>query len=135
LSVINGKEIEDYLEKVKEYELAQRTSPNTLAGRAWMKNVVHVTGSSDTYLGTVLCNYMEIYQQIVSDTLFGARVHTFCKTSTNPAEQVSPDKIASCLLKGSVSLLISVTPPLPRWNLILMILTTIVTRENTRCFL
>lgn len=100
LSAINGKEIEDYLEKIKEYELAQRTAPNTLAGRAWMKNVVHVTGSSDPYLGTVLCNYMEIYQQIVADTLFGARVHTFCKTSTNPAEQVSPDKIAQLFAEG-----------------------------------
>lgn len=100
LSVVRGSEIEDYLEKVKEYNITQTTSPNTVAGRAWMKNVVHVTGSSDAYLGTVLCNYMEQYQQIIEDTVFGANVHTFCKTSTNPVEQVSPDKIAQLFNEG-----------------------------------
>jgi hypothetical protein len=100
LSVVRGSEIEDYLEKIKEYNVTQTTSPNTVAGRAWMKNVVHVTGSSDNYLGTVLCNYMEQYQQIIEDTLFGANVHMFCKTSTNPIEQVSPDKIAQLFNEG-----------------------------------
>ncbi len=100
LSVVHGKEVEDYLEKVKEYELAQRTAPNTVAGRAWMKNGIHVTGSSDQYLGTVLCNYMEIYQRIISDTLFGAKVHTFCKASTNPIEQISPERIAELFAEG-----------------------------------
>lgn len=100
LSVVNGKEIEDYLEKVKEYDLAQKNAPNTIAGRSWMKNVVHVTGSSELYLGTVLCNYMEIYEQIIEDTLFGGRVHTFCKTTTNPVEQMSPEKIAQIFAEG-----------------------------------
>jgi hypothetical protein len=100
LSVVRGSEVENYLEKVKEYEQAQKNAPNTVAGRSWMKNVVHVTGSSDSYLGTVLCNYMEMYQQIIEDTLFGADVHTFCKTSTNPVEQVSPEKIAKLFQDG-----------------------------------
>jgi hypothetical protein len=78
LSVINGDEIETYLSKVIEYEQAQQTSPNTIAGRAWMKNVMHVTGASDPYLGAVLCNYMGAYQQIIQDTLYGATVTTFC---------------------------------------------------------
>jgi len=78
LSAISGIEVETYLAKVQEYELLQQTSPNTIAGRAWMKNVVHVTGASDPYLGAVLCNYMASYQQIIQDTLFGATVSTFC---------------------------------------------------------
>src|SRR5579862_1314188 len=78
LSVINGDEIETYLSKVKEYEQTQQTAANTILGRAWMKNVMHVTGASDPYLGAVLCNYMTAYQQIIQDTLFGATVTTFC---------------------------------------------------------
>jgi hypothetical protein len=78
LSVINGDEIETYLTKVKEYEQTQQTAPNTILGRAWMKNVMHVTGASDPYLGAVLCSYMGAYQQIISDTLFGGTVTTFC---------------------------------------------------------
>lgn len=100
LSVVRGSEIENYLEKVKEYEQAQKTAPNTVADRGWMKNVVHVTGSSDLYLGTILCNYMEIYQRIIEDTLFGADVHTFCKNSTNPLEQVSPERLAALFDEG-----------------------------------
>lgn len=100
LSVINGKEIEDYLEKLKEYELAQKTLPNTLDGRAWMKNIVHVTGSSDPYLGTVLCNYMNVYKQIIEDTLFGGKVATFCKESTNPVEQLSSERLEQLFAEG-----------------------------------
>lgn len=100
LSVVNGRELEDYLEKVKEYELVQKNAPNTIAGRAWMKQGIHVTGSSDVYLGTVLCNYMDVYQRLIEDTLIGAKVNTFCKTSTNPVEQVAPDKIARLFSEG-----------------------------------
>ena len=89
LSVIYPSELETYTEKVIEYETAQRTLPQTIEGRAWMKNVVHVTGSSDPYLGTVLCNYMSMYKQLIEDTLYGGRVTTFCKQSSNPIEQLS----------------------------------------------
>lgn len=100
LSAVVGHEVEDYLEKVKEYELVQKTAPNTLAGREWMKNVVHVTGASDPYLGVVLCNYMTIYKQMAEDTLFGGNVNTFCKTSTNPVEQLSTDRIKQLFEQG-----------------------------------
>ncbi|MBC7830282.1 MAG: hypothetical protein H7122_21240, partial [Chitinophagaceae bacterium] len=94
------REIEDYLEKLKEYENAQKTSPNTIAGRAWMKNIVHVTGSSESYLGTVLCHYMTSYKQIIEDTLFGGRVSAFCKASTNPVEQIGSDRIKHLFEEG-----------------------------------
>jgi hypothetical protein len=100
LSVVSGAEIESYLEKIKEYETTQKTAPNTVAGRAWMKNIVHVTGSSEPFLGTVLCNYMGSYKQIIEDTLFGGKVYTFCKTSTNPVEQLSSDRIQHLFEEG-----------------------------------
>lgn len=100
LSAIIGKEVEDYLEKIKEYDLAQQTAPNTLAGREWMKNVVHVTGASDPYLGVVLCNYMGVYKQMIEDTLFGAKVSTFCKTSANPIEQLTTERISELFSEG-----------------------------------
>lgn len=100
LSAVYGKEIEDYLEKMKEFEIVQKTSPNTLAGREWMKNIVHITGASDPYLGVVLCNYMGVYKQIIEDTLFGGKVTTFCKTSTNPVEQLSAERITELFAEG-----------------------------------
>src|SRR5688500_16536862 len=100
LSAVNGKEIEDYLEKMKEYEYAQKNAPNTIEGRNWMKNVVHVTGSSDPNLGVALCNYMDTYRQIAEDTLFGANVSTFCKTSTNPIEVLTNERIGELFQEG-----------------------------------
>lgn len=100
LSVVNGKEIEDYLEKVKEYESAQLNSPNTVAGRAWMKNIVQVTGASDSYLGTVLCNYMGAYKQIIEDTLFGGKAYNFCKVTAGSAEQSISDQISNLFREG-----------------------------------
>lgn len=100
LSVVRGSEIEDYLQKVKEYENVQKTAPNTLAGREWMKNILHVTGSSDPYLGTVLCNYMGVYRQIIQDTIYGGKVSTFCKASTNSIEQLNNEKIAFLFEEG-----------------------------------
>jgi hypothetical protein len=65
-----------------------------------MKNAIHVTGASDSYLGTVLCNYMEAYKQILSDTLIGASITVFCKNSTNPVEQLSSERIADLFEEG-----------------------------------
>lgn len=100
LSVVTGTEVETYLEKVKDYEAAQRNNANTIADRGWMKNVVHVTGSSDPYLGVVLCNYMDNYKQMIEDTLFGGNVTTFCKTSTNPVEIISADRLTGQFAEG-----------------------------------
>src|SRR6185436_6904325 len=100
LSVINGMEIENYLEKIIEYETAQRVSPNTIAGRGWMKNVVHVTGASDPYLGIVLCNYMGVYKQMIEDTLFGANVSTFCKATAGSVEQINSQNISNLFNEG-----------------------------------
>ncbi len=104
LSVVYSKEIEDYLDKVKDYENVQQTAPATLAGREWMKNVVHVTGSSDPTLGAVLCNYMGIYRQIIEDTLFGGKTTTFCKVSTNSVEQITSSRLTELFAEG-ISLL------------------------------
>ena len=100
LSVVSGAEVETYLSKVKEYEQAQSTSPNTIAGRLWMKNMVHITGASEAYLGTILCNYMNSYQQIISDTLFGANVSSFCKTTADQVQQVTASSLTSLFSTG-----------------------------------
>ena len=89
LGVVKGTEVEDYLNKIKEYEQVQQTAPNTIAGRAWRKNIIHVTGATDPFLEAVLCNYMAYYQQIISDTLFGANVFRFCSSTIDQNNQVS----------------------------------------------
>ena len=105
LSVINGNEIGAYLQKVKEYETAQAFSSPLTQDKGWMKNVIHVVGSSDEQLGTMLTDYMNKYKSIISDTLFGANVHTFNKSSTNPVEQLGDSQIPA-LFKEGISMLL-----------------------------
>ena len=100
LAVITPQEIEDYLEKVKEYELAQQTPSCNIADKSWMKNVLQVTGASDQYLGTVLCNYMNGYKKTLDDSLFGARMHTFCKTTTGIGQEAATLQISKLFEEG-----------------------------------
>lgn len=100
ISAVSPDEVSNYLQKVKEYETAQQTSPNTIDGRAWMKNVLQVTGASEEYLGSVLCNYMDNYRQIIQDTFVGANVITFCKSTSTEVEQLSSDEITQLFNNG-----------------------------------
>lgn len=93
ISAVSGDEVANYLQKVMEYESAQKNSPNTIAGRAWMKEVMEITGASEAYLGSVLCDYMQTYKQIITDTLVGANVSIFCKNTSDEVENVSNEKV------------------------------------------
>jgi hypothetical protein len=104
LSVTSGTEVEDYLAKIKEYEQAQQTSPNTIDGRLWMKSVVHLTGVSEPYLGKILCDYMNSYGQIIADTLYGASINTFCDGNASQVSQV-PANIISALFNTGFGML------------------------------
>jgi hypothetical protein len=100
LSAITPEEVATYLKKIKEFELAQATlSPNT-QDRAWMKNVVHIIGASDPALDTILKQYMGIYRQMISDTLFGANVTTFSKSSSNAVEQLNNTHMQNLFAEG-----------------------------------
>ena len=104
LSVVSGAEIEIYLAKVKEYEQVQLNSPNTIDGRLWMKNMLHLTGVSEPYLGSILCGYMYSYQSIVADTLMGASVSTLCDGNATQVSQV-PTNLISNLFSNGLSVL------------------------------
>ncbi|MEP6726960.1 MAG: C25 family cysteine peptidase, partial [Bacteroidota bacterium] len=100
ISAVSADEVSNYLEKVQEYETAQRSNPNTIADRAWMKNVTEITGASEAYLGSVLCDYMQTYKTIITDTLIGANVTIFCKNTSSEIEQISNDKIGQAFNDG-----------------------------------
>ncbi|MFT3933331.1 MAG: C25 family cysteine peptidase [Chitinophagaceae bacterium] len=100
ISAVSADEVTNYLEKVKEYESVQKNSANTIADRGWMKDIMEITGASEAYLGSVLCDYMQVYKKIAADTLIGANVALFCKTSTDEIEQISNDKVTEQFNNG-----------------------------------
>ena len=100
LSVINGQEILDYLKKVKEFEAAQKFTSPLIKDKAWMKNVVHVVGASEPGLQLLLDHYMNNYSKIISDTLFGANVNLFTKTSPDAVQQINNGSLDQLFEEG-----------------------------------
>ncbi len=104
LGAVKGTEVEDYLNKLIEYEQIQQTAPNTIAGRAWRKNVMHVTGATEPFLESVLCNYMAYYQQTIADTLFGGNVLRFCSSTVDQNNQAAGSQFPQ-LFSGGIGIL------------------------------
>jgi hypothetical protein len=100
LSVINGDEIAAYLAKVQEYEAKQATPSGSIQDKAWMKNIVHVIGGNEPPLVAQLTGYMNKYKAIISDTLFGANVSTFRKSSTETIQQLSDLRLKELFAGG-----------------------------------
>jgi hypothetical protein len=100
LGAIKGSEVEDYMAKIVAYESVQQTAPNNIAGRAWRKNVIHVTGATEPFLESVLCNYMAYYQQTIHDTLFGGNVFRFCSSTIDQNNQVSSSQFPTLFSNG-----------------------------------
>ncbi len=100
LSVIDGGEIATYLAKVKEYEAVQTISSPLIQDKAWMKNVVHVTGGNEPSLVAQLTGYMNKYKQIISDTLFGGNVTTFKKSSAETIQAISDQRMKDLFAEG-----------------------------------
>lgn len=104
ISVITAAELVVYLKKIKEFEAAQNTSSPKIADKAWMKNVVHIVGASEAGLEGILTNYMNTYSNIVADTLYGARVERFSKSTSNAVENLSSTRLNN-LFKEGISLI------------------------------
>lgn len=100
LGAINGTEVGYYLEKMKQYEQAQQSTVQTIAEKGWMKNMLHTLGGSDSLENAQFGVYMNGYKTLIEDTLYGARVQTFAKTSVAAIEQQQSQQIANLFQEG-----------------------------------
>lgn len=100
LSVINGDEINDYLDKLKHYEEIQNYSCLNSGDKLWMKNFLHVVGGQDSSENALFVSYMNVYKNIAEDTLLGAKVETFKKESTAAVEQANGERIQQLMKEG-----------------------------------
>ncbi|MCW3074941.1 MAG: hypothetical protein JWP69_2010 [Flaviaesturariibacter sp.] len=100
ISVINGQEVKTYLDKVKQFEAAQKLQSPLIADKAWMKNIVHAVGISEPQALAEVDGYMANYKRVISDTLFGGKVTTFTKSSPNSVEQVNAGELDRLFAEG-----------------------------------
>jgi hypothetical protein len=101
IAAINAQEVSNYLQKVKQYDLAQKTSSPYIADKSWMKDVMHVIGGKDIDESNAFKFYMDGYKQIIEDSLFGGKVETFSKTTAGVVQQASSDRIRQLMNEGT----------------------------------
>ncbi|MEP6675108.1 MAG: C25 family cysteine peptidase [Ferruginibacter sp.] len=105
LSAVTGTEVGYYLDKVKQFEQAQQSTVQTIAGKGWMKNVAQITGAiSDPGLYGLLTTYMDSYNSIISDSLFGGKVYSFSQ-NTGQYNAIGSNKTIDSLFDNGMSLL------------------------------
>ena len=105
LAAISQGEVANYLTKVQQYESQVTTSSQTIENKAWMKQVVHVSGAGagSTSDETQFVGYLAGYESIIRDTLFGGTVTNF-NNSTAGVSTIS-DRMMSSLFTSGFSLL------------------------------
>lgn len=100
VAAINGTELGYYLNKVKEYELVQKTTSPYIADKAWMKDGIHIVGGATDLESSTFSFYMDQYKASLEDTLFGGHIETFKKTSNATVQQASSERISQLFQNG-----------------------------------
>jgi hypothetical protein len=101
LAAVNGTEVGIYLSKMIEYEAAQASTSQTLIDKGWMKNFIHLSGGNNSSDNGVFTLYLNGYKSIAEDTLYGANVQTFAKSSTAAIQQINGGVIAQAINTGT----------------------------------
>ena len=81
LSAQDGSDVNNYLNKVIEYEDAQTGDP-----QPWQKEILHFGGGNDVQQQSELAGYLSQFENIMEDSLFGGRVTTYLKFNNDPIQ-------------------------------------------------
>jgi hypothetical protein len=100
LTCIKASEVKDYLQKMQQYELAQASALQTIDNKGWMKNVLHLAGGKDSIENRDFSDYLRQLQLIIEDTLYGAKVTAFSKSSTAAVQLVAEQTINNMFAEG-----------------------------------
>ncbi|MDP4266210.1 MAG: C25 family cysteine peptidase [Bacteroidota bacterium] len=94
LAALTQDDVILYLNKVRQYEEAQKTPAE------WMKNVLHFGGGNTPYEQAMLAGYLNNFKKTIEDTLFGGTVTSFFKTSSAPIEPIKSDLLTNLINNG-----------------------------------
>lgn len=101
ISAKNGLDVTNYLNKVIEHE---GTSADGLASplppKDWHKRVLHFSGGEDIQQQQAFESYLNVFGDIIRDTLYGARIFPFQKTTSAPIQITVSDSIEQLIDYG-----------------------------------
>lgn len=92
LAATTPQQVSDYMQKMMEYE--------ALPVELWQKKVLHFSGGGTESEVLQIRSFMDSYKDIIEDTLFGASVQTFQKTSSEPFQITQVDSITELVNDG-----------------------------------
>ena len=99
LNVVTGAEVKAYLDKVKQYENYYNTASCNIEDEIWKRNVIHVAGAND-FLGEQIRFYLDQYENVLEDTLFGANVYSLQKTGVAAVQTIASQNITRLFNEG-----------------------------------
>ncbi|MDX1349675.1 MAG: C25 family cysteine peptidase, partial [Putridiphycobacter sp.] len=102
LAATNNTEVEQYLEKVKTYELNQ--DPNamyTIASKLWQKEILHFGGGTDAYEQGLFKGFLKNYENILEGTYFGGHATSFYKTVSDPINPITLTEVNEYINRGA----------------------------------
>lgn len=99
LSAKSLDHVDLYLDKIMLNE-----DENQFPYDLWMKKILHFSGGSNAGEQFSISNYLHSYQEIAEDTLFGANVLTFYKSTTDPI-QINLSDLIKYHVNNGVSLM------------------------------
>ncbi len=103
IPALNTTDIKNYLEKAQQF-VASQNAPQTIEDKLWMKRVLHLGGGENLQDQTIFQYYLNSYIPIIEDTLFGGKVYSFFKTSSDPIANATSTYLDS-LINTGVSLI------------------------------
>ncbi|MFZ5552459.1 MAG: C25 family cysteine peptidase [Bacteroidota bacterium] len=102
LSAVSPQEVTDYLNKMIQYEALQDpNTPYTIEDKEWMKRVMHFSGGSNTSEQILFQSFLYGFGRYIEDTLFGADINTFAKTSSQPINPIEYDEVMNNIENGT----------------------------------
>jgi hypothetical protein len=90
LAANSNAEVEVYLGKVQEYEMAQ--DPNSfysVEDKLWQKEILHFGGGSNAVEQSTFKFYLENYEEMLEGPYFGGNVTAYYKTVSDPIDPVT----------------------------------------------
>ena len=96
ISANSDIDVTNYLNKVIEHELSLKENPLL----DWHKRVLHFSGGADLAQQQSFKTYLDVFGDIIKDTLFGATTFSFGKTSSAPIQITVSDSIKQLIDYG-----------------------------------
>lgn len=100
LSAINSTEIEGYLMKVMELEANLVNAEQSIAGKSWAKNLLHLGGGATPGEQQSIRYNLNTMQGLVENSTFGGQVRSFFKTTTDPIQEALTSSIFERINEG-----------------------------------